>query len=392
MPEKEVAAETNEQENGEKTEVDRDLENAIIRQVEYYFSDANMSRDKFLQEQTRLDEGWVPFEVLIKFNRLAKLSTDTEVIANAISNSTLGLLEVSDDNKKLRRNPNLPVPEMNEERRKEYMSRSVYVKGFPLTATLDDLLKYFNDFEGVEHIFMRKYIDKQSKTRKFKGSVFVQFKTREQAEKLINTPNLKHNDTTLLLIWHEQYVKQKQEEYLERKDKKMKNNKNKGTETDVSITRCSIWLKFKTSESPKEEFKLPTGSVFHFSECGKSITREDIKAALTELGAEVAFVDFKTGDTNGWVRLSKENAAKEIEPKITDGKLKIGDSEVVFKLLEGEEEKKFLDKTVETMVQRRKNQRTFKSNKSKPFKGKYNRKRKQDPSDEAPAAKVKADA
>ena len=33
------------------------LEQDIIRQVEYYFGDANLARDKFLQEQIGKDEG-----------------------------------------------------------------------------------------------------------------------------------------------------------------------------------------------------------------------------------------------------------------------------------------------------------------------------------------------
>ena len=33
------------------------LEGKIIRQVEYYFGDLNMSKDKFMQEEVQKDEG-----------------------------------------------------------------------------------------------------------------------------------------------------------------------------------------------------------------------------------------------------------------------------------------------------------------------------------------------
>jgi hypothetical protein len=36
---------------------------------QYYFGDFNLPRDKFLKEQIKLDEGWVPLETMIKFNR-----------------------------------------------------------------------------------------------------------------------------------------------------------------------------------------------------------------------------------------------------------------------------------------------------------------------------------
>ncbi|KAI1237187.1 hypothetical protein IHE44_0014443 [Lamprotornis superbus] len=35
----------------------------------YYFGNHNLPRDKFLKEQIKLDDGWVPLEVMIKFNR-----------------------------------------------------------------------------------------------------------------------------------------------------------------------------------------------------------------------------------------------------------------------------------------------------------------------------------
>lgn len=98
------------------------------------------------------------------------------------------------------------------------------------------------------------------------------------------------------------------------------------------------------------------------------------------------------GEPEGWVRLTKENAAKELWEKIPEGKLKIEDTEVVFKVLEGEEEKAYLEKTVEEMSKRRRNMKTFKHNKGKNNRGKQNRKRKQDQHDETPASKVKADS
>ncbi|XP_045458874.1 la protein homolog [Melitaea cinxia] len=358
--------ESNEKENGAEEE-QTDLDKAIIRQVEYYFGDLNLPRDKFLREQVKLDDGWIPFEVLGTFNRLAKLTTDYQVIANALNKSTSGLLEVSEDNKKVRRNPELPIPEMNEERRKELAMRTIYVKGFPKEATLDEILKYFRQFDDVENIIMRKYLDRQSKKRIFKGSVFATFKTKEQAEKVVEMKDLKYNETELLILWQENYIEKKQEEYAAKKDKK----------------------KVKEVKEDKEDFKLPTGTVLQFSQGHDKMTREEVKEALTPLGQDIAYIDFKVGDAEGWVRLAKENTAKEVFEKMTDGKLKIGDSEVVFRVLEEEEEKTYLDKTIEEMSKRRKNMKNFKQNKGKQFKGRQGRKRKQD-NVEGPPSKVKA--
>ena len=50
--------------------VDPSLTEKIIKQIEYYFSDVNMSKDKFMQEEIQRDSGWVNLDVLTKFNRL----------------------------------------------------------------------------------------------------------------------------------------------------------------------------------------------------------------------------------------------------------------------------------------------------------------------------------
>ncbi|CAH0404606.1 unnamed protein product [Chilo suppressalis] len=387
MTEKEATTENNgqdnkeqdvdQQDNNDNGAIDSELESAIIRQVEYYFSDVNLPRDKFLREQVKLDDGWIPLDVLMRFNRLIKLSSDANVIVNALNNSTSGLLEVSDDSKKVRRNPELPIPEMNEERRKELLARTVYAKGFPKHASLDDLIKFFKDHEEVENIIMRRYLDRTTKKRLFKGSVFVTFKTKEQAEKFLKTEDLKHGETTLQLLWQDEYLQKKLEEYTNAK-KEQREKKNKKKENE---------------KVEKEEFKLPTGTVIRFSEGDDKMKREDVKDALAALGADVAYIDYKQGDSEGWVRLAKENTAKDLVEKLTDGKLKIGEKEVVFKVCESDEEKAYLDKTVEEMQKRRKNQK----NNSKQYKGKrmggrQGRKRKQDQHDEEPAAKVKADS
>lgn len=56
-----------------------DLEAKIGHQVEHYFGDFNLPWGKFLKEQIKLDEGWAPLEIMIKFNRLNPLTTDLNV-------------------------------------------------------------------------------------------------------------------------------------------------------------------------------------------------------------------------------------------------------------------------------------------------------------------------
>ena len=54
-----------------------DAAQKIREQLEYYFSDANLARDKFMREQLKASkDGAVALDVLFKFKRLAALTTD----------------------------------------------------------------------------------------------------------------------------------------------------------------------------------------------------------------------------------------------------------------------------------------------------------------------------
>lgn len=61
----------------------------IIDLSQYYFGDINLPRDRFLQEQIKLEDGWIPLEVMLKFKRLTDLTTDCDVIVAALEASDL---------------------------------------------------------------------------------------------------------------------------------------------------------------------------------------------------------------------------------------------------------------------------------------------------------------
>lgn len=55
------------------------------------------------------------------------------------------------------------------------------------------------------------------------------------------------------------------------------------------------------------------------------------------------------GNKEGWIRLKEEYTARIILKEITEGKIKIGESDVVFEVLKGKEQKKYLKKAVKDM-------------------------------------------
>ena len=84
--------------------------NAAVKQLEFYFSNANFSKDKFLKELTaKNNERWIEVAEILKFNKmkeLLKTIDPSEVIIKLRVKSTSdqhSTLEVSDDLKSIRK-------------------------------------------------------------------------------------------------------------------------------------------------------------------------------------------------------------------------------------------------------------------------------------------------
>jgi len=246
--------------NGKEKDAEEEPSEALLAkikaQVEYYFGNVNMQRDKFLIEQTKLDEGWVPMTVMLNFKMLASLSKNVDVILKALETSEL--MEISEDKKKIRRSPKNPLPEFNEGYRKAQEARTVYVKGFPLTdMTIDKLKVFFEPYKPFETIVMRKYQDKD-KVFKFKGSIFVQFETLDGAKAFMNKESVKYEDTELIKKWAADYNTEKAQEKEERRKKKADKTKKFTTETEGDETE---------QISTGRDNKLPKGSIIFFFWC-----------------------------------------------------------------------------------------------------------------------------
>ena len=64
---------------------------SIKRQVEYYFADFNLMRDQFLKNEIKLSKeagknGFVDLDIMLKFNKLANLTTDKAKLLNLYLN------------------------------------------------------------------------------------------------------------------------------------------------------------------------------------------------------------------------------------------------------------------------------------------------------------------
>lgn len=308
------------------------LEAQIIKQVEYYFGDFNLPRDKFLQGKLKLDDGWVTIETLLTFNRLKSLTTAENVVAEALKKSTSQLLEVSDDGKKIRRSAAKPVPESNKEHQQKLDELSVYAKGFPATATIDDLLEFFGQFGQCINVFMRRY----PKTRKFKGSVFATFSTKEEADAFLAKEGVKFNELELTRSMKTDYVARKKQERQARLDEKAKK---KAADKEAAGGGDA-----GAAEEP-EAPEIVLGCLLRVKGLGEKTTWENLKQALAPYAA-VAFVDYSRGQPEAVLRFVEEGSAQAVLAKLeAQGEgLKIYGNEVTAEALEGDEEVEYWKK------------------------------------------------
>jgi hypothetical protein len=88
----------------------------IREQIEYYLSDANLSKDKFFREQIQADkEGWVLITHFLNCNKIKTLKLTATQISNAVKDSTK--LELSKNKLSVRRVGNPALPEFLEKKR-----------------------------------------------------------------------------------------------------------------------------------------------------------------------------------------------------------------------------------------------------------------------------------
>ncbi|OWF42081.1 lupus La protein homolog [Mizuhopecten yessoensis] len=343
------------------------LEKKIIKQLEYYFGDMNLPRDRFLQEQIREDsDGWVSLAIMTKFNRLKQLTSNLKMIATAIRKSDSGFLEVSKDGVYMRRSPDKPLPENTEDRRSEIAKKTVYAKGFPTNMALDKIISFFEEHGPMDTVFMRRDINK-----KFKGSVFAVFQSQSDADKFLAAAEIKFQDTLLKRMSKQLYFSQKQEE-----KKKIKQEQN--------LRKKEESTKREAEDREKLKDSITKGTVLHVSGIkGEETEREDLKNYFSDFGT-IAWVDFDRGDNEAWVRFEGDNKAVEGLQAALDAnenKIMIKEDEVTCDVLEGDAELEHWRKIFSELAERRAQNRQGKKRGASNWRGPKDKRRKESKDD-----------
>ncbi|KAJ8255422.1 hypothetical protein GJAV_G00204700 [Gymnothorax javanicus] len=276
------------------------LEKRVAEQIEYYFGDHNLPRDRFLKEQLQLDDGWVTLETMTKFNRLKCLTTDFKIIINALRKSKTGLLEISEDETKIRRCSDKPLPEINDEYKDALKHKSVYIKGFPTETTLDEIKEWLCDKGKIESIQMRRNLQKN-----FKGSIFIILDSEEAAKQFVTRPDLKSfKDNEMIVLTKDDYFTKKSEERKQFRAEAKAKAKHEKEE--------------KQKQAEDEEMKSlneHSGCLLKFSGDLEQTSREDFHELFSAHG-RIKWIDFVRGAKEGTILFHSMPKKHLIRPKM----------------------------------------------------------------------------
>ncbi|CAD27041.1 LA RIBONUCLEOPROTEIN [Encephalitozoon cuniculi GB-M1] len=194
----------------------------IKSQVEFYFSDANFRVDKFLKEQSLVNNGYIPIKTVVSFNRLKGLGATVDDVKEALKDSRV--VEIKDDMvKKVETEEYLSYL-----MEKDISKRVVYISGFDRNSTLEDIKEMVSPHITPVLIRMRR-----DKEKNFSGSVFAEMKSEEEAQRALSEkiPVKKQEDDEekvkkqkgeeryLVIMAKDEYLREKEKMSAERKEK-----------------------------------------------------------------------------------------------------------------------------------------------------------------------------
>lgn len=190
-------------------QAEEDDKAAVLKQVEFYLSDSNLPYDKFMWTlHSKNDDHWIPIATLAGFKRMREYNTKYGIpwIAETLRGSE-ELLEVDEAGANVRRAIELKPPGMTQ------FDNSAYAKGFPdeVPGLQQRIEKFFEEYAPIAGVRFRRTDKKDG--RKFKNSVFVEFKNKAGLDAFLNAdPKPTFDGKELLTMSKDGYVTMKAKE------------------------------------------------------------------------------------------------------------------------------------------------------------------------------------
>lgn len=322
-----------------------------LTQLEYYFSNYNITRDKWMMDKLRESaDQTIELSVVNDFPKLKAYGLTLEQLRDAARDSSV--IEVSSDFRVKRRSP-IPANYQPE-------PLTLYTKGWPLGFTVDTIRIFFRDVLKIriEHVGLRYTSGKE---RKFKGSAFIVFSTLEDCEGCWKRFGSQEAET------EEAVTRAKSLSELE--PTALTEELSKG----LIVLKLDAWKndskKGKQQAAAKKQMTITKGMILKITGIGKlgfdeqsnavksdftpasdapkdqAPSRDVLKSVFSQFGI-IKFVDFQPGAEVGYVRYHTDHpAAAETAVKEYSGKeLVLCGGACKVELLTGDEELQYYEK------------------------------------------------
>jgi len=295
---------------------------ALIQQLEFYFSDANLSKSKYMKEQMKQDrtnEGYIKISVIQTFNRVKNYSV--EQIQEAVRKSTK--IALSPDGTCIKRTEPLPVIFNADVER-----RTIYVDHLPNDITHDKLKEVFSRFGEVVYVSVPTMTGADEITKP-KGFAFIEFLNEDSASSALNFDGEKIGDREVLVISKKSWFLISSK-YKEKKEKSTRKNRKE--------------IRFKTNDINK---------IIHFIIGSKPVTRKYLIDNFKNI-CPFIYLDYAPGQTEGYLRVKSKKDA-ETFVAVMDDKIEVGEAKIRLSILEGDEEAEYFKKIEAARANKNKN-------------------------------------
>uniref|UniRef100_A0A0E0K295 HTH La-type RNA-binding domain-containing protein n=1 Tax=Oryza punctata TaxID=4537 RepID=A0A0E0K295_ORYPU len=402
--------------------IDEAKAKSVLRQVEFYFSDSNLPRDKFLRETVeQREDGLVSLALICSFARMkSHLGLDAAVKPETVPEETVlavaevlrcsPVLRVSEDGKMVgRASELLKADEIID----QVDSRTVAASPLPYNVKLEDVQSFFAQHAKVNSVRLPRHITNK---RHFCGTALVEFSEEEEAKSVLEKnlffaganleikpnypkglivafklkrimvdgavqPNSADNDTATEEGTPNSMKKTSAEgsEECATANSDMEEQKPSDDMTEVkevnaaeaieSGDKCTIDA-LPESEKKGDNETLSKDDRVLSGNANSPISREDLKETFKKFGT-VRYADFSIGDDSGYLRFEDPKAAEKARMSAVladEGGLIVKDHIVTLEPVTGEAEKDYWN-TIRGIQGKYKDNRSYKGRAGKNYKG-----------------------